>query len=158
MSHTNELYRCIRHIVAAGRRSGSYTIVFWKSARESVRWYHDSSERYSGRPDAELLYTLPGSTAVRHLLIEYDRGTTFAREYQDKFAAYSAYQHDTSTVLPRIVMIIPNQHAAERIRRSIRQAHAQDVQIMIVLEQDVLQWGLLPVLGVQGRPQGNESS
>ena len=158
MSHTNELYRCIRHIVAAGRRSGSYAIVFWKSARESVRSYHDSSERYSGRPDAELLYTLPGSTAVRHLLIEYDRGTTFAREYQDKFAAYSAYQHDMRTVLPRIVMITPIQQAAERIRRSIRQVHAQDVQVTIVLEQDVLQRGLLPVLGVQGSPQGSEET
>ena len=158
MSHTNELYRCIRHIVAAGRRTGSYAIVFWKSARESVRSYHDSSERYSGRPDAELLYTLPGSTAVRHLLIEYDRGTTFAREYQDKFAAYSDYQHDMRTVLPRIVMITPNQRAAERILRSIRQAHAQDVQVTIVLEQDVLQRGLLPVLGVQGHPQGTEET
>ena len=156
MSHTNELYRCIRHIVAAGRRTGSYAIVFWKSARESVRSYYNSSERYSGRPDAELLYTLPGSTAVRHLLIEYDRGTTFAREYLDKFAAYSDYQHDMRTVLPRIVMITPNQQASERIRRSIRQVHAQDVQVTIVLEQDVLERGLLPVLGVQGHPQGSE--
>jgi len=129
-----------------------------KSARESVRSYHDSSERYSGRPDAELLYTLSGSTAVCHLLIEYDRGTTFAREYQDKFAAYSAYQHDMRTVLPRIVMITPNQQAADRIRRSIRQVHAQDVQVTIVLEQEVLQRGLLLVLGVQGSPRGSEET
>ena len=62
------------------------------------------------------------------------------------------------TVLPRIVMITPNQQAAERIGRSIRLADAQDVQVTIVLEQDVLQCGLLPVLGVQGSPQGSEKT
>ena len=154
LPHTNSLYRAIRHIVAAGRRTGRYEIVLWKSARESVRWCFDRFDQKDvfAKPDAELLYRVAGSTRVRSLLIEYDLGTTFSREYQKKFSAYAAYQRARHTALPPIVMITPSLRSAERIRRSMEEGRHQDVHLVILLEQEVLQRGLLPVLEAQDPP------
>ena len=150
MSHTNDLYRSIRHIVAAGRRTGRYEIVFWKSAREAMRRCFDPIEQKNvyAKPDAELLYSVPGSPVIRHLLIEYDRGTTFTREYQKKFPAYAAYQRVSHRTLPRTLVITPSKRSAERIRQNIVRAGAQDVPITMMLEQEIVQHGLLSVLVV----------
>ena len=151
LPHTNGLNRTIRHIMTAGRQTGCYEIVFWKSAREAIRYCFDQvrQKEVFAKPDAELLYTVPGSTIIRHLLIEYDRATTSTREYQKKFPAYAAYQRVSHTLLPLIVVITPNERSAARIRQNIVQAGAGDVPIAIILEQDVLRHGLLPALGLQ---------
>ena len=159
LSHTNDLYRSIRYIVAAGRRMGRYEIVFWKSAREAMRRCFDPIEQKNvyAKPDAELLYSVPGSPVIRHLLIEYDRGTTFTREYQKKFPAYAAYQRVSHRTLPRTLVITPSKRSAERIRQNIVRAGAQDVPITMMLEQEIVQHGLLPVLSVQKGTQAEPS-
>ena len=83
--HTHGLYCCIRSITAQGRASGGYDILFWRSARESVRFYQSSDDREDiayPRPDAELLYrpTTSSEHTLRRLLIEYDKGTSWGRE------------------------------------------------------------------------------
>jgi hypothetical protein len=151
LKHANGLYRIIRHVIATGRRTGDYEIVLWKSALESLRYCYDPLDEKPiyAKPDAELLYRLRGSATVENLFVEYDRGTTSKRDYRPKFLTYAAYQRVRHTLLPRIIMITPSTQSAQRIQRNIEQANVPEVQITVVLEQDVLHHGLLPVLGIQ---------
>ncbi len=148
MWHTNALYQCVRGIVEVGVRSGAYRIICWKSARESVRCYYDSDERdwMNVCPDAELLYVRADCARLNSVLIEYDRGTTFYREYAAKFEAYSHYQRYTRTTLPPILVVIQRASTATTIRTAIHGVGAGDVPVVLVLEADLIQHGLLKVL------------
>jgi hypothetical protein len=148
MEHTNALYRCVRSIIEVGMRGGAYRIIYWKSARESVRSYYDPDERdwMNVCPDAELLYVRTGGTRMSSALIEYDRGTTSYREYAAKFEAYSRYQRYTRTTLPPILMVIQRAATAETIREAIREVGAGSVLVVLALEADLLKYGLTSVL------------
>ena len=148
MWHTNALYQCVRGIIEVGVRSSEYLIICWKSARESVRCYYDSDERdwMNVCPDAELLYVRTDSARLDSVLIEYDRGTTFYREYAAKFEAYSHYQRYTRTTLPPILVVIQRTSTAKTIRKAIDEVGAGDVQVALVLEADLMQHGLLKAL------------
>jgi hypothetical protein len=82
------------------------------------------------------------------VLIEYDRGTTFYREYAAKFEAYSHYQRYTRMTLPPILMVIQRIATAKTIRTAIHEVGADDVPVVLVLEADLLQHGLLKSLVV----------
>jgi len=148
MWHTNALYQCVRGMIEVGVRSGAYCIISWKSARESVRCYYDSNERewMNVCPDAELLYTRTDSTQIDSVLVEYDRGTTFYREYAAKFEAYSHYQRYTRTTLPSILVVIQRIATIKTIRTAIDEVGAGDVLVVLALEADLLQHGLLKAL------------
>lgn len=148
MGHTNALYRCVRGIIEVGVRSGAYSVLCWKSARESLRCYYDSDERdwMNLCPDAELLYVRADSTRIDSVLVEYDRGTTFYREYAAKFEAYSHYQRYTRTTLPPILVVIQRMSTAETIREAISKVGADDVPVVLALEADLLKHGLSRML------------
>jgi hypothetical protein len=144
MWHTNALYQCVRGIIEVGVRSGAYRIIGWKSARESVRCYYDLDERdwMNVCPDAELLYVQANSSRISSVLVEYDRDTTFFREYAAKFEAYSHYQRCTRTTLPPILVVIQRRATAQTIRIAIHEVEADDVPVVLALETDVVQYGL----------------
>jgi hypothetical protein len=148
MWHTNALYQCVRGIIEVGVRSGSYRIICWKSARESVRCYYHPNERdwMNVCPDAELLYVRTDGTRLDSVLVEYDRGTTFYREYAAKFEAYSHYQRYMRTTLPPILVVIQRPATARTIREAIDGVGAGDVPVVLVLEADLMQHGLLKAL------------
>jgi hypothetical protein len=148
MEHTNALYQCVRGIIEVGMRSGAYRIISWKSARESVRCYYDPDERdwMNVCPDAELLYIRADGVRLDNVLIEYDRGTTFFREYAAKFEAYSHYQRYTRTILPPILVVIQMASTATTIRKAIHEVGAGGVPVVLALEVDLMQHGLLKVL------------
>ncbi len=148
MAHTNALYRCVRRIIEVGMRGGAYRIICWKSARESVRCYYDPDERdwMNVRPDAELLYVQTDGTRMSSVLVEYDRGTTFYREYAAKFEAYSHYQRYTRATLPPILVVIQHSSTAKTIRTAIHAVGANDVPVVLVPETDLMQHGLLKAL------------
>ncbi len=148
MWHTNALYHCVRGIIEVGMRSGAYRIICWKSARESVRCYYDPDERdwMNVRPDAELLYVRTNGVRLGSVLVEYDRGTTFYREYAAKFEAYSRYQRYRRTTLPPILLVIQRASTAETIREAIREVGVGSVPVVLALEADLLKQGLANVL------------
>jgi len=148
MTHTSGTYRCVRSILEASYRSRAYQVRYWKSARESQRLYYDpiDGDKDKIRPDAELLYTTRASASARSLLIEYDRDTTTLRQLSDKFLCYLEYQYDTRSTLPAILVITQSEQAQEKIWDAIADAKAFDVSIIVVLEEHVLQDGLLPIL------------
>jgi hypothetical protein len=134
----------VRGIIEVGVRSGAYRIIGWKSARESVRCYFDPDERdwMNVCPDAELLYVRADGSLLSSVLIEYDRGTTYYREYAAKFEAYSHYQHCTRTMLPPILVVIQRRATAQTIREAILEVGADDVPVVLALETDVVHYGL----------------
>jgi hypothetical protein len=148
MGHTNALYQCVRGIIEVRVCGGAYRIISWKSARESVRCYYDPDERdwMNVCPDAELLYVRANSTQIDSVLIEYDRGTTFYREYAAKFESYSHYQRSTRLTLPPILVVIQRASTAKTIRAAIDEVGADDVLVVLALEVDLMQHGLLRVL------------
>ena len=94
---------------------------------------------------------VPGSNSV---LIEYDRGTTFFREYAAKFEAYSHYQRYTRTTLPPILVVIQRASTAKTIREAIDEVGAEDVPVVLVLEADLIKHGLLKALARSRRSKG----
>lgn len=149
--HTHGLYCCIRQITLQGRLSGSYEILFWRSARESVRFYQGNGEREEiayPRPDAELLYRLPTTTTpkLRRLLIEYDRGTSWNREYLLKFAAYTDYQNATHQILPPILLIVQSMHTQKMVDLALAQVHGEHLPVLLTTEGAIRQFGLQPLL------------
>jgi hypothetical protein len=142
MEHTNALYHCMRRIIEVGVRSGGYRVICWKSSRESLRCYFDPDERewMNVCPDAELLYIGTYGTRISSVLIEYDRGTTFYREYAAKFEAYSHYQRCTRTILPPILVVIQRSTTAQTIRTAIHEVGADDVPVVLALETDVVHY------------------
>jgi Replication-relaxation len=148
MGHTNALYQCVRAIIEVGVRSGAYRIICWKSARESLRCYYDPDARdwMNVCPDAELLYVQAHGVQLESILIEYDRGTTFYREYAAKFEAYSSYQRSTRTTLPPMLVVIQRASTARTIREAIDRVGAADVPVMMVLEVNLMKHGLLKAL------------
>src|SRR5437763_12633233 len=97
-------------------------------------------------PDAELLYVRTGGTRISSVLVEYDRGTTFYREYAAKFEAYSHYQRYTRTSLPPILVVIQRIASAKTIRTAIHEVGADDVPVVLALETDLMQHGLLKAM------------
>lgn len=148
MWHTNALYQCVRGIIEVGMRTGAYRIICWKSVRESVRCYYDPDERdwMNVRPDAELLYVRTNGARLGSVLVEYDRGTTYYREYAAKFEAYSHYQRYTRIALQPILVVIQLVASAKTIREAIDEVGAGDVPVVLVLEADLMQHGLLKAL------------
>jgi hypothetical protein len=149
MFHTSGLYRCVRSIHLSSDRTHAYQVLSWKSAREALRWYRDpfTGEMACIRPDAELLYTTQESADVRSLLIEYDRDTTSRNQLASKFMCYAQYQQDMRITLPTILVITQNEQAIDKIWRARDEARAFVVSIVVVLEEDIAQDGLLPILG-----------
>jgi hypothetical protein len=152
MAHTSGLYRCVRSIHLSSHRSPAYQVLSWKSAREALRWYRDplTGEMACIRPDAELLYTTADSAEVRSLLIEYDRDTTNLHQLASKFLCYAQYQQDTRITLPTTLVITQSEQAIDRIWRARDEAKASVVSIVVVLEEDIMHNGLLPILGHLG--------
>ncbi len=149
MFHTSGIYRCVRSILDASYRSQAYHIIYWKSARESSRWYHDPFEPDKTgdvRPDAELLYTTANEQRAHSLLIEYDRDTTNSHQLYRKFRCYVEYQHDTRSTLPTTLVITQSEAAREKIWDAFASAKAFDVSIIVALEEHIIQDGLLPIL------------
>lgn len=144
LAHTSGLYSCIRSMYAHQR--AVYTIAFWKSAREAVLWYRDplSGLVVFPRPDAEIFYQLRGEQMPRSVLIEYDHGTTFFREYAAKFEGYSEYQYVTNMTLPPILVILHRPQSQKAMEEAIREVGASQVRIVIANEQEVYENGLLP--------------
>ena len=97
-------------------------------------------------PDAELLYVRTDGVRLNSVLVEYDRGTTFYREYAAKFEAYSHYQRYRRTTLPPILVVIQRASTAETIREAIREVGAGSVPVVLALEADLLKHGLANVL------------
>lgn len=93
--------------------------------------------------------SLPDLLTLLHLesvLIEYDRGTTFYREYAAKFEAYSHYQLSTRTTLPPILMVIQRPSAAETIRKAMHEVGADGVRVILAREAELLKHGLTNAL------------
>ncbi|GCE32046.1 hypothetical protein KDA_75300 [Dictyobacter alpinus] len=152
MPHTAGVYTCVRAILAASYQGAPYRINYWKSAQESVRWHQDPFHTEEDepvsfiRPDAELLYTVNDVFIPRPLLIEYDRATTYSREHTRKMRCYADYQHLSRTMLPPMLMIVRNERAAQSVRAAIVSEKAFDVRVIMILEEQVVREGLLPVL------------
>ena len=148
MPHTNGLYRCVRFLLEAAERTGGYRILDWRSASESFRWHHHPLTHVKTfvRPDAELVYTTPEHPLPARVWLEYDRGTTSARDYRGKFVAYTTYQDTTRRWLPPILMVTPDEVAAQVIRKALHQVGAAALDVILVLEAEVEQDGLLPFL------------
>jgi len=146
-SHTCELYRCIRAIYALASPT-TYRIMYWKNAQEAVRWHQDalSHKIVFIRPDAELIYQLPGNTLPQSLLIEYDRGTTFFREHIAKIEAYGDYQQTTGKHLPPLLFILHRSHKRKSIQEAIKEAEARELHISLHSEEEVHRYGLQPLL------------
>lgn len=148
LGHTNGLYHYMRRVLALAQTSQGYVIAYWKSAREAVCWYRDPlTQRIAyARPDAELLYLLPGASLPQSLLIEYDAGTTFFRDYASKFEAYVDYQYETGTTLPPILVILKRPQSANAIMEAIHEVGAGGLCIVMVAEEEMYKEGLLPAL------------
>lgn len=148
MAHTQGVYWCVRQITAAGRQTGTYEILAWRSAREAIRWPWNCPGSHSLliRPDAELLYTVRESSALYRLLLEYDRGTTSAREYTQKFAAYADYQDETRTILPPIVVVAQSEQTCVTIERVLREIQARMLPVVLLLADEVRRTGLHSLL------------
>jgi hypothetical protein len=135
MGHTSGLYRAVSTLVK--RAHGEQArVVLWKNAREAIRWYRHpfGQDLMQVRPDAELLYLLPGADTLHSVLLEYDRATTFAREYEGKFSAYADYQEYARAPLPPIAVITQSEQSA-RLIRSVLSDLAVPLQVVIVLEE-----------------------
>jgi|SRR5579875_786157 len=144
MAHTNGLYRSMTDLLEMTRRTKAYTVLSWKNAAESIRWYrHPLTQKLMFvRPDAELVYLHASEQTVRNMLVEYDGGTCYHREYEAKFEAYADYQRETRTMLPPILMVIPRERIAQVIRESMQEVGATDVHVVIALENDLLRHGI----------------
>ncbi len=144
MAHTNGLYHSMTGLLEMARRTNAYTMLSWKNAAESIRWYrHPLNQKLMFvRPDAELVYLHSSEQTVRNMLVEYDAGTSYRREYEAKFEAYADYQHETRTALPPILIVIPREHLAQVIRKSIQEVGATNVQVVIALESELLRHGI----------------
>jgi DNA-binding MarR family transcriptional regulator len=144
MAHTNGLYRSMTALLELARRTKAYTMLSWKNAAESIRWYrHPLTQKLMFvRPDAELVSVHSSEQTVRNMLVEYDGGTSYRREYEAKFEAYADYQRETRTALPPILAVIPREQIAQIIRESIQEVGASDVHVVIALEADLLHHGI----------------
>lgn len=148
LEHTSGVYFCVRSILQASYRTHAYTILYWKSAFEAVRWYSDLLDRERiefVRPDGELLYTTPDAPEGRSLLLEYDRNTAFSKLLY-KFCCYTEYQSETRSTLPTTLVIAQDETAMARIARAIDQAKAFDVSLLVLPKYHIVRYGLTKVL------------
>jgi len=142
LPHTHGLYTFLGHLYRSIHRRGE-VLLAWKSAHEAMLWYTDTISQISAqaRPDAKLLFaSSPGEPAVT-ILLEYDRGTTGAYEYTRKFRAYLDYQQASGKTLPLLLVVTPSHTSAQKMR-SVLAALEGSLQVVIVLERDVLEYGL----------------
>ena len=148
--HTHGLYQCIQKIYLTAHQRQTYRVAFWKSENDACRECMDGIQpdtKIRIKPDAELLlYTHKDQFTPQPLLIEYDRATTDEVDYERKFRGYADYQFFTRTTLPPILVITPHEHAKVKIQRAIREVKAFDVRNIILLEAQILQDGLEPIL------------
>ncbi|RAQ98531.1 hypothetical protein A4R35_23525 [Thermogemmatispora tikiterensis] len=93
-----------------------------------------------------MLYTVGDSSRPYRLLLEYDRGTTSAREYEQKFAAYADYQEEAQTILPPIVMVVQSKHTATTIESVLREIQAHLLPVVMLLEEEVARTGIRSIL------------
>jgi len=144
MAHTSGLYACIRAIVTAGRHLGTYQVLSWYNAHESLCPFRDPLTRQTvlARPDAELLVATPEFPWGRRFLIEYDRGTTFRRDYEIKFCAYADYETATGAVLPPMLMVIQGPHTQRTIERILHELGIETLLVIFVLAKDLAVHGL----------------
>lgn len=147
--HTRGLYRCVRAIAAIAATRRQYRLLEWRNSREAQRHYRHPVSGHSMFvwPDAELLYQVAHETTVRQVLIEYDRGTEYERDYAAKFEAYLYYQWITGQTLPPLLIIVPHARASRKIQTSLQELHAlRFLTIILVDEPLILIHGLLPFL------------
>ncbi len=137
MFHTDGLYRAVSQLMKLAHGE-QVRVITWKSAREAIRWYRHpfGQDLMQIRPDAELLYLLPNSNIPQSVLLEYDRATTFTREYEGKFSAYADYQEHARIFLPPIAVITPSAQSA-RFISSVLSDLTLPLQVVIVLEADL---------------------
>lgn len=148
IEHTSGLYRCMRSIFAASLHTHAYQVVYWKSARESYRWYQDPFDEkvVHIKPDAEILYTQSNHSSPHALLIEYDRATSTEREYKRKFRAYAEYHYLTRKTLPPILMITQHEDSARLIQDTLAGIKVSGTRVIVIYEAQVLRDGLSPAL------------
>jgi hypothetical protein len=146
MEHTHGVYQCLVRLLEETHREQGRTIT-WKNAYESIRWYRDpiTSTFMQIRPDAEAIYLAPGKSMPQSIMLEYDRATTSRREYEAKYKSYADYQDDTHLLLPPILVITQNDRAARMIRLCIDTV-APNLLVIIALENQTRQHGLLSLL------------
>lgn len=148
--HTHGLYQCIRRMYHVANQKQTYQIAFWKGENDAYRECLDQispETKVKVRPDAELLlYLQKDQFTPQPLLIEYDRATTTEGDYERKFQGYTDYQLFTRTTLPPTLIITQNQDAERKIQEAISDVKAHDVRHIILLESQILQDGLDPIL------------
>jgi hypothetical protein len=135
MAHTHGLYTSICRLSTI-LRCQQIELLTWKSAREALRWYHHpfSGALMQIRPDAELLLRVAGEELPGSVLIEYDRATSAAREYEAKLQCYADYQRETQRALPPLLMITRDERTAARICACIARV-AGELRVIVVLEE-----------------------
>jgi DNA-binding transcriptional ArsR family regulator len=148
MDHTIGVYRCMVGVHRHAYDNQTPSILWWKSARESARWYRDQEENRSSvlRPDGEVCYQTPESETYTTLLIEYDRATTRTRDYTEKFTSYQSYYLATGFLPPPILLITQNRKTAEKIRGIVNNIEKR-LNVIIVLEEDLLRDGIMKSSG-----------
>lgn len=144
MAHTSGLYACIRAIVTVGRQLGTYQVLSWKNAHEALCPFRDPLTRQTvlARPDAELLVATPEFPWGMRFLIEYDRGTTFRRDYETKFCAYADYETATGAMLPPILMLIQGLSTQRTIERTLHELGIETLPVIFVLAKNLPGHGL----------------
>lgn len=150
MQHTHGLYECMTHLLVTAQQE-QIQLVTWKNASEAVRSYLDPLTHHAMqiRPDAELLYRLPGQDIACCVLIEYDRASTVRRDYEAKYQSYADYQAFTHLTLPPILTITQHAQAAARLRTCLARMTPR-LSVCLLLEEQVQQVGWLTLLA-QGK-------
>jgi hypothetical protein len=153
MEHTHGLYESMTRLLEGTLRE-NVRMITWKSAREALRWYRDpfTNTLMQIRPDAELIYLSKDQTLPHSVLVEYDRATTGVREYEAKYQSYTDYLDTTHLALPPILVVTQNEQAATVIRTCIDNV-SPNLPVIIVLEDQIQQQGLLTMLTLFDRPQ-----
>lgn len=148
--HTHGLYQCVRRIYQIANQKQTYQVAFWKGETDAYRECLDQispETKVKVMPDAELLLCLhKDQFTPQPLLIEYDRATTTEGDYERKFRGYADYQLFTRTTLPPTLVITQHQNAERKIQNAINNVKAHDVRHIILLESQILQDGLEPIL------------
>jgi hypothetical protein len=145
MQHTHGLYQSLSCLLEQHADAGP--LLLWHSAHEAIRWYqHPFTQQWMQiRPDAELLVQSLDADMPSVLLVEYDRGTSSAREYEAKFEAYADYQRYTQIPLPHMLVIVPNERTARRLAKSLANV-APHLRLTVVLEEHIQYQHLLDLL------------
>lgn len=146
MAHTEGVYSCICHIFQRAHHDKA-RIIIWKSEFEAVQgyWHPFWEKHFQIRPDAELLYLPSQETIPIRLWVEYDRGTTFAREQRGKYDDYDDYREFSQKMIPPI-LLVTKRAAHDRLIQQVLRALRHQFRIIVVQERDLREQSLLGLL------------